>query len=149
MAVAGLADRTFTARLACAFRDTDVRRRRHGVRRDETAVHYAIAVGDEGRAAAERALQAEVAAREAGQALRSQVNPHFLFNCLHSISALILNQPEAARRMCLELGDFFRDSLRAGSPCRAFQWKLATLVRRYLTIERARFPAIGCVPKFP
>jgi len=107
-----------------------------------TAVHYAIAVGDEGRAAAERALQAEVAAREAElRALRSQVNPHFLFNCLHSISALILKQPEAARRMCLELADFFRDSLRAGSLPRIPMEFEATLVRRYLDIERVRFGA--------
>jgi LytS/YehU family sensor histidine kinase len=81
-----------------------------------------------------------VAAREAElRALRSQVNPHFLFNCLHSISALILNQPEAARRMCLELGDFFRDSLRAGSLPRIPMEFEATLVRRYLDIERVRF----------
>ena len=105
-----------------------------------TAVHYAIAAGDEGRAAAARALHADVAAREAElRALRSQVNPHFLFNCLHSISALILNHPEAARRMCLELADFFRDSLRAGSLPRIPMEFEAALVRRYLDIERVRF----------
>ena len=104
------------------------------------AVHYAIAAGDEGRAAAERALHADVAARDAElRALRSQVNPHFLFNCLHSISALILNHPEGARRMCLELADFFRDSLRAGSLPRIPMEFEAALVRRYLDIERVRF----------
>jgi two-component system sensor histidine kinase AlgZ len=105
-----------------------------------SAVHYAIAAGDEGRAAAARALHADVAAREAElRALRSQVNPHFLFNCLHSISALMLNHPEDARRMCLELADFFRDSLRAGALPRIPIEFEAALVRRYLDIERVRF----------
>jgi hypothetical protein len=105
-----------------------------------SAVHYALSAADEGRVVAQRALRSDVAAREAElRALRSQVNPHFLFNCLHSISALIANDPQGARRMCLELADFFRDSLRAGSQTRIALQDEAALVRRYLDIERVRF----------
>jgi two-component system, LytTR family, sensor histidine kinase AlgZ len=104
------------------------------------AVNYALSAADEGRVAAQRALHADIAARDAElRALRSQVNPHFLFNCLHSISALVPSDPEGARRMCLELADFFRDSLRAGSRPRVPMDTEAALVRRYLDIERVRF----------
>lgn len=105
-----------------------------------SAVNYALSAADEGRLAAQRALHADIAARDAElRALRSQVNPHFLFNCLHSISALVPTDPQGARRMCLELADFFRDSLRAGSQARVSMDTEAALVRRYLDIERVRF----------
>jgi two-component system, LytTR family, sensor histidine kinase AlgZ len=104
------------------------------------AVNYALSAADEGRVAAQRALHADIAARDAElRALRSQVNPHFLFNCLHSISALVPGDPEGARRMCLELADFFRESLRAGSRPRVSLDTETALVRRYLDIERVRF----------
>jgi len=104
------------------------------------SLNYALSAADEGRRAAQRALHADIAAREAElRALRSQVNPHFLFNCLHSISALVPSDPQGARRMCLELADFFRDSLRAGSQARVPMETEAALVRRYLDIERVRF----------
>ena len=107
-----------------------------------SAVHYALAAADEGRAAVRRALEADVAAREAElRALRAQVDPHFLFNCLHSISALVGRDPAAARRMCLELAEFFRDSLRAGSQPRITLGTEAALIRRYFDIERVRFGA--------
>ncbi|MBM3778129.1 MAG: sensor histidine kinase [Acidimicrobiia bacterium] len=105
-----------------------------------SAVHYALNEADEGLAAARRVLEAQVAAREAElRALRAQVNPHFLFNCLHSISALTGVDPGAARRMALELAEFFRDSLRAGSQSRIPLADEVALVRRYLDIERVRF----------
>jgi hypothetical protein len=53
-------------------------------------------------------------AREAELALRAQIDPHFLFNSLNSISSLTATDPAAARRMCLMLGDFLRDTLRLG-----------------------------------
>jgi LytS/YehU family sensor histidine kinase len=105
-----------------------------------TAVHYALAAADEGRAAAARVLEADIAARETQlRALRAQVNPHFLFNCLHSISALVGQDPTNARRMCLELAEFFRESLRAGAQSHVPLVTEAALVRRYLEIERVRF----------
>ena len=105
-----------------------------------SAIHYAIAAADERQVAIARALQAEIATREAQlRALRSQVDPHFLFNCLHSISALIAGNPVGARAMCLELAEFFRESLRAGAQPRIPLAAEAALVRRYLEIEHLRF----------
>ncbi len=105
-----------------------------------SAVHYAVIAGDERQTVAARALKAEIGAREAElRALRSQVDPHFLFNCLHSISSLIGSDPTGARQMCIELADFFRESLRAGSMARIALATEVDLVRRYLGIERLRF----------
>jgi len=105
-----------------------------------SAINYAIAAADERQAAVARALEAEISEREAElRALRSQVDPHFLFNCLHSISALIASDPVTARWMCLELAEFFRESLRAGGQPRVPMTTEVALVRRYLEIERRRF----------
>ena len=105
-----------------------------------SAINYAIAAADERQLALGRALDAEVGAREAElRALRSQVDPHFLFNCLHSISALIASDPPGARGMCLELAEFFRESLRAGAKTRISMAAEMALVKRYLDIEQRRF----------
>lgn len=104
------------------------------------AVHYALVVQDSRQEVLRRALDAEVGAREAElRALRAQINPHFLFNCLHSIGALAGSDPEQARRMCQELADFFRDSLRAGSERLVPLATDVALAERYLAIERIRF----------
>ena len=51
----------------------------------------------------------ELLAREAQlRALKAQVNPHFLFNSLNSISALTAIDPARAREMCIQLADFLR-----------------------------------------
>lgn len=104
------------------------------------AVHYTIYASDERQAAMARVLESSITAREAElRALRAQVDPHFLFNCLHSISALIGSDPVHARTMCLELAAFFRESLRAGGLPRITLATEAALVERYLDIERLRF----------
>lgn len=105
-----------------------------------SALHYALVAVDGRAEAMRRAHDAEVGARDAElRALRAQVNPHFLFNCLHSISALCGHDPESARRMCQQLADFFRDSLRAGSERLVPLATEVALVRQYLDIERVRF----------
>jgi LytS/YehU family sensor histidine kinase len=79
------------------------------------AMHYLFLMVDESREAERRALELQIFAREAElKALRTQIDPHFLFNCLNSISALTTQEPAAARRMCLLLAEFLRDSLRLG-----------------------------------
>jgi len=105
-----------------------------------SVIHYAIAAGDAQQAATTRAREADITAREAElRALRAQVDPHFLFNCLHSISALIGTDQGRAREMCIELADFFRESLRAGRQPRITLAEEAELIERYLDIERLRF----------
>lgn len=98
-----------------------------------TAFHYAVL-------AVEGSKRAEVLAREAElRALKAQVNPHFLFNSLNSISALTAVDPVKARDMCIRLSDFLRISLRLGERGTisfAEEWELA---RTYLDVEQVRF----------
>jgi LytS/YehU family sensor histidine kinase len=73
------------------------------------------------------------------QALKMQLHPHFLFNTLHSISALQLKDIAAANRMIARLGDFLRLTLdNAGAQEVPLQKELEFL-RCYLEIERIRF----------
>ena len=105
-----------------------------------SAVHYAILAADASREAERRALELQVHAREAElRALRSQIDPHFLFNSLHSISALTGSDPHGARRMALLLGDFLRDSLRVGKRDRIPLAEELRLLRQFLDIEHVRF----------
>jgi LytS/YehU family sensor histidine kinase len=81
-----------------------------------------------------------VLARDAElRSLRSQLDPHFLFNCLNSISALTTADPAAARRMCLLLGEFLRETLALGSESRITLAREIKLVDRFLAVERIRF----------
>jgi signal transduction histidine kinase len=104
------------------------------------AVSYLVAAFEASQEAQRRGLQVQVHAREAElRSLRAQIDPHFLFNSLHSISALTAADPQGARRMCLLLADFLRDSLALGSePLITVERELA-LVERFLAIERVRF----------
>ncbi len=78
-------------------------------------LYYALMAVDASRQAEARALQASILAREAElRALKAQVNPHFLFNSLNSISALTSSDPAKAREMCILLGDFLRRTLGLG-----------------------------------
>lgn len=104
------------------------------------AVSYVIAVFEASRESERRGLETAVLARDAElRALRAQVDPHFLFNSLHSISALTTSDPPGARRMCLLLGDFLRDSLALGAHSRITLARELSLVERFLEIERVRF----------
>jgi LytS/YehU family sensor histidine kinase len=104
------------------------------------AVSYLVVTFEDTRETERRALQVEVLAREAElRSLRAQIDPHFLFNCLHSISALTTVNPPAARRMCLLLGDFLRETLALGSERRITIARELALVERFLEVERIRF----------
>ncbi|HEY3134774.1 MAG TPA: histidine kinase [Blastocatellia bacterium] len=72
-------------------------------------------------------------------ALKMQLHPHFLFNTLHSISALVHKDANAADRMIARLGDFLRQTLEnAGTQEVSLQQELEFL-KCYLDIERIRF----------
>ena len=88
----------------------------------------------------ESSQKAEILSREAElKALKAQVNPHFLFNSLNSISALTSIDPAKARQMCIALSDFLRSSMRLGErPSISFSEELA-LAQSYLEVERVRF----------
>jgi two-component system, LytTR family, sensor kinase len=73
------------------------------------------------------------------QALKMQLHPHFLFNTLHSISALLNKDTESARKMITRLGDFLRLTLEnSGSQEVTLQQEMEFL-SCYLEIERIRF----------
>jgi two-component system, LytTR family, sensor histidine kinase AlgZ len=104
------------------------------------AINYVLVVFEASQEAQRRGLQAQVLAREAElRALRAQIDPHFLFNSLHSISALTTADPAAARRMCLLLGDFLRESLALGAEDRITLARELAFIERFLAIERIRF----------
>src|SRR3954452_16126305 len=104
------------------------------------SISYLASVFERTRAAERRELQVQVLAREAElRMLRAQIDPHFLFNCLHSISALTGSSPAAARRMCVLLADFLRDSLALGSGSRITLERELGLVSRFLAVERVRY----------
>ena len=104
------------------------------------ALHYAFRAYENAARGERRALESEVAAREAElRALRAQIDPHFLFNSLNSIAGLTGVDPTAARSMCQKLGTFLRDSLALGGAGRIPLGREIALVRQYLEIEQVRF----------
>jgi two-component system, LytTR family, sensor histidine kinase AlgZ len=104
------------------------------------AVSYLAAAFEVSRDAERRGLELQVLAREAElRALRAQIDPHFLFNSLQSISALTTADPAAARRMCLLLADFLRDTLALGARGRIAVARELALAQRFLSIEQVRF----------
>jgi hypothetical protein len=104
------------------------------------SVHYLVIAFEDSRAAERRALEAQVVARDAElRALRAQLNPHFLFNSLNSINALVGSDPDGARRMCERLGDFLRQTLSLAAHQTVPLGDEMALIDRYLGIERVRF----------
>ncbi|MEO1311588.1 MAG: sensor histidine kinase, partial [Pseudomonadota bacterium] len=88
-----------------------------------------------------RRMSAEAASRDAQlKMLRYQLNPHFLFNSLNSISALIkINRGDDARKMLAELADFLRFALDADPSLETTLGEEADIAKRYLDIEKMRY----------
>src|SRR5260221_1409710 len=90
------------------------------------------------RAVALERMRAELARAEL-RALRAQVNPHFLFNTLNTIAALINENPAAAEDVVTRLADVFRHALTASGREHTRLADELEFVRAWLAIERARF----------
>ncbi len=73
------------------------------------------------------------------EALRMQLNPHFLFNTLHAVSALIHENPEAADRVVARLSELLRLSLDQSKPQEVPLSEELSFLDRYLEIEQTRF----------
>ena len=101
------------------------------------ALSYSITVQEQERHAAELVVKAQEAQV---RALRYQINPHFLFNTLNAIAALIRDAPERAEEMVVRLSDFFRRSLAVNPMEDLTLAEEVELQRLYLEIERTRFP---------
>ncbi|WP_420456929.1 sensor histidine kinase [Rubrivirga sp.] len=105
----------------------------HGVRRWQRAER------ERAHADAER-WRFQALAREAElRALQAQVNPHFLFNSLNTVRALVGEDPDAARRAVTELADLLRYALASGRRPTVPLADEVEAVRRYLALEALRF----------
>jgi two-component system sensor histidine kinase AlgZ len=92
------------------------------------------------RDAEARVLESSVLARDAElRVLKAQINPHFLFNSLNSISALTSLDPGRAREMCILLAEFLRMTLGTGHKTSIPLADELALLDRFLAIERVRF----------
>lgn len=88
----------------------------------------------------ERRAAMEKIARDAELAnLRQQLQPHFLFNSLNSINALIGSQPEKARMMVQQLSDFLRGTIKKDDNQFVELNEELRQLRLYLEIEKVRF----------
>ncbi|MEB2777753.1 histidine kinase [Algoriphagus sp. D3-2-R+10] len=93
----------------------------------------------QGEAQKREAMMNELSREAELTQLRQQLQPHFLFNSLNSISALTVSQPQKAREMVLQLSDFLRGTIRKDHQ----QWvsldEELGYLKMYLDIERVRF----------
>ncbi len=97
------------------------------------ALHYMVL-------AAEASRQAALDTRDADlRALKAQINPHFLFNSLNSITALTTSDPDRAREMCIRLSDFLRNTLGLGERESVAWHEELDLAQAYLDVEQVRF----------
>jgi two-component system, LytTR family, sensor kinase len=80
----------------------------------------------------QRAMEAEL------RALRAQISPHFVYNCLAAIASFVRTDPERARELLLEFADFTRYAFRRGGEFTTLADELRN-VERYLVLEQARF----------
>lgn len=104
------------------------------------AVNYLSIEAERARQLETQRLQMTLAARDAElRMLRAQVDPHFLFNSLNSISALTSFDPAAARAMTLRLADFFRHTLGLRADRMVTLDTELQLVRDFIAIEQVRY----------
>ncbi|HEX4003682.1 MAG TPA: histidine kinase [Candidatus Acidoferrales bacterium] len=104
--------------------------------------YYVLIALEASREAEARVMQMSILAREAElRALKAQVNPHFLFNSLNSISALTSSDPAKARDMCILLGDFLRRTLGLGEKSAIPLEEEMSLIHAFLAVEKTRYGA--------
>ncbi len=104
------------------------------------AVQYGLIAHKASQEAQERAAESSMRAREAElTALKAQINPHFLYNSLNSISALTSIDAARARDMCVSLADFLRLTLGMGEKALIPLREEVGLLQKYCAIEKMRF----------
>jgi hypothetical protein len=106
------------------------------------ALHYVLLANEAAHQAEKGEVEARVLARDSElKALKAQVNPHFIFNCLNSISALTSSDPAKAREMCISLAEFLRKTLGLGERAQITLGEELDLTHAYLSVEQIRFGA--------
>lgn len=103
-----------------------------------TAWHERLAIAYDAQARERAAMEGRLAEARF-EALRLQLRPHFLFNVLNTITALIGVDARAAERMVSGLSDLLRESLRAGAAREVTLARELELLRPYLEIQKVRF----------
>lgn len=102
--------------------------------------YHLFAAGEQVTRTEVRHLRAESALHQARyDALRAQVNPHFLFNALNSVRALTLTQPHAARTAVTQLAELLRYTLQLEQRPRITLREEMAAVQDYLALEQTRF----------
>ena len=107
-----------------------------------SAIYLAGVSAGQAARAKQRLVEAEAAAQAAQvRALRYQINPHFLFNTLNSLSSLVMREDnDRAEDMLMALSTFFRTSLSLDPSAAVPLSEEIALQRLYLDIEEVRFP---------
>lgn len=103
-------------------------------------VYYLIRYYDDLNERMQQQSQLETMLKESElEMLKSQINPHFIFNSLNSISSLTITAPDRARSMVIKLSDFLRYSLgKENDQLNTLEEELKNLLL-YLDIEKVRF----------
>lgn len=106
------------------------------------SLYFALLAGAQTRESQRREERFRTAAKAAElRSLRYQVNPHFLFNALNSLSALVMTgRPDKAEQMIQSLSRFYRHSLSGDTSADVPLADEFDLQRQYLEIEKVRFP---------
>ena len=104
------------------------------------AFHYLLIAFELERRIERREMEVKMLAREAElKALKAQLDPHFLFNSLNSISSLCGSNPQSARTLTTLLAEYLRKSLRVGTADAITLSEELELASSYLAVERIRF----------
>jgi two-component system, LytTR family, sensor histidine kinase AlgZ len=104
------------------------------------AFHYLLASLERAARVEKQEVEVKMLAREAElKVLKAQLDPHFLFNSLNSISSLCGSNPASARTLTTLLAEYLRKSLRTGSAESITLSEELELTSSYLAIERIRF----------
>lgn len=107
-------------------------------------VYFVIVVADGSlawarrRRAREAELETHLAVAQL-DALRQQLQPHFLFNALNAVSTLVADDPSAAQRMIARLADLLRQALDPRNAGEVPLWRELELAASYLSVEQVRF----------
>ena len=80
----------------------------------------------------------EMAAKSELRALQAQINPHFLFNALHTVSSFVRIDPSKARNIIIDLSTYLRFNIECGDKLVTLEKELEQ-VKAYVNIEQARF----------
>ncbi|MBV9772136.1 MAG: histidine kinase [Bryobacterales bacterium] len=106
------------------------------------SLYYVLLSMESSKEAETREHEALTLARESElKALKAQINPHFLFNSLNSISALATVDGLRAREMCIKLSDFLRSTLKLAEKQSIPLSDELALAKAYLEVEQVRFGA--------